>query len=133
MKACKICGVEKPLIDFYKHSGMKDGHLNKCKDCTKSESIANRNSKIEYYRAYDKERDTPERQYNRGNARRADNPLKYRARYLTSNAIRDGRLLRRPCAKCGSVENIEAHHEDYTKPLEVVWLCKQHHQEIHDR
>lgn len=130
-KLCKVCGVEKPHTSFYKHKGMKDGLLNKCKDCAKEQNIKNRNANLEYYRAYDKERDTPERQYSRGNARRSENPLKYRARYLTNNALRDGRLIRKPCNKCGSVENIEAHHEDYNKPLEILWLCKEHHQEIH--
>ena len=37
-KQCIICGIEKPLIDFYKHKKMGDGHLNKCKECCKSQS-----------------------------------------------------------------------------------------------
>lgn len=37
-KPCFICLVAKPLSDFYKHKGMSDGHLGKCKECTKRQS-----------------------------------------------------------------------------------------------
>lgn len=52
------------------------------------------------------------------------------AHSAVSNAIRDGRLKREPCSKCGA-EFGEAHHEDYNKPLEVTWLCKACHSEEH--
>lgn len=35
-----------------------------------------------------------------------------------------------PCAVCGSTDNIEAHHEDYRYPLDVVWLCHEHHVDL---
>lgn len=41
--------------------------------------------------------------------------------------IKRGQVAKGPCAICGTRERIEAHHEDYSKPLEVVWLCRGHH------
>jgi hypothetical protein len=66
-------------------------------------------------------------------ARRKADPVysvKRKARTTASNAIRDGHLLRQPCEICGNAAT-DAHHEDYTKPLEVRWLCRAHHGQEH--
>ena len=47
-----------------------------------------------------------------------------------SNAIRDGRIVQQSCAVCGNAKT-QGHHEDYSKPLDVVWLCVRHHQDRH--
>lgn len=52
---------------------------------------------------------------------------KNQARAKVYRAIRSGELIPQPCAVCAKVENIEAHHWDYSKPLEVQWLCREHH------
>jgi hypothetical protein len=49
----------------------------------------------------------------------------------TRVAIRRGHLERQPCEVCGTTEDIHAHHDDYSKPLEVRWLCRTHHIEHH--
>lgn len=53
-----------------------------------------------------------------------------RVRTITKRAIKKGLLTRRPCEVCSSIA-AEAHHEDYTKPLQVRWLCRDHHMELH--
>ena len=64
----------------------------------------------------------------------AANPDKRAAQVAVGNAVRDGRLVKGHCAlvdtgQCGG--RIEAHHEDYTRPLDVVWLCQRHHRATH--
>lgn len=61
---------------------------------------------------------------------RERNKVKIKARNIARRAAYMGKLKRQPCLECGAVKT-EAHHPDYTKPLDVVWLCKKHHQEIH--
>lgn len=58
------------------------------------------------------------------------NRKKLLARQRLKYAIENGKVERQPCSQCGE-QNAEAHHEDYDKPLEVIWLCRKHHTEIH--
>lgn len=53
---------------------------------------------------------------------------KKRARWNLSCHVRKGRIKRLPCEVCGQ-EKSEAHHSDYSRPLEVQWLCTAHHAE----
>lgn len=53
------------------------------------------------------------------------------ARRVAYNAFRRGELKRLPCETCGTTKNLHAHHDDYSKPLEVRWLCADHHREHH--
>lgn len=62
---------------------------------------------------------------------RAGQSQKYKAVTAVGNAIRLGKLTRQPCEKCGSTTRVEAHHDDYSKPLDVRWLCHIHHGEHH--
>lgn len=137
MKACFRCGAVKPLDEFYRHPFMADGHLGKCKDCTRSDVRQYREANITRYRQYDRERfQRPERRaqvYQWNRERKMRDPQKTRARQATLNAIRAGRLVRLPCEACGTTVRVEAHHPDYSKPLDVRWLCDTHHHEEHRR
>lgn len=134
MKPCMKCGLVLELDQFYKHPQMGDGHLNKCKDCTRADVAANYARRREQYAKYERRRfQHPDRKAKvavyRQNLRRA-NPLKAKAWNAVSNAIRDGRLTRPPaCSVCGKVGKVQAHHHDYSKPLDVIWECFKCHRE----
>lgn len=146
MKQCFKCCRIKHLDDFYRHAKMADGHLNKCKECTKSDTQKNRKSKIDYYQEYDRRRgETQHRKdrvknnawkYNRSpyyNKFRLDHPQKASAHSKIAYAVRSGSVSRPDtCEKCSSYHsNIHAHHDDYSKPLEVIWLCTACHGSEH--
>ena len=61
---------------------------------------------------------------------RARNPQKRIARQKIRQLIFDGKLERGSCVICGAI-NAQAHHEDYSKPFEIHWLCPKHHTEAH--
>jgi hypothetical protein len=75
-------------------------------------------------------------------AQLAENQRRYRnddglrprhiARSDLHHAIESGVISRQPCEVCGLIP-AEAHHDDYTKPLEVRWLCRCHHGALHAR
>lgn len=55
-KPCISCSTVKPLAEYYAHSKMAVGHLNKCKDCCRRDNSKNREEKVEYYQEYDRKR-----------------------------------------------------------------------------
>lgn len=134
-KQCFKCGATKPLDHFYAHPQMKDGRLNKCKGCARQDSRINRSEKIDRVREYDRQRSKlPHRVAKRKEIFEREwevHPDRMKARNAVSNAVRDGRLHKKPCAFCGSADQLEAHHHDYSKPLDVTWLCKPCHRRFH--
>jgi hypothetical protein len=50
-------------------------------------------------------------------------PDRVRAHRVVNYWLRKGRLVKTPCADCGTTNRLHAHHEDYSKPLDVIWLC----------
>jgi ribosomal protein S27AE len=114
---------------------MADGRLNKCKECTKNDVALNYRDKRAYYSKYDQERyKTDSRrkmQTEYQKIRRLRYPQKYLAWRTVSNSLRSGKLIKPDiCSKCGSGKKIQAHHEDYSKPLDIIWLCFKCHREL---
>lgn len=60
---------------------------------------------------------------------RKNHPQRVMARSIVYRELRAKRIKKAPCFFCGSVK-VEAHHNDYAKPLEVVWCCKMHHRNL---
>jgi len=56
---------------------------------------------------------------------------KVKTRALTRAHIRSGKLIKQCCEVCLTEKNVQAHHDDYNKPLDVRWLCIKHHAEHH--
>lgn len=153
MKRCFKCGERKPLDDFYRHSKMADGRLGKCKECTKADVNKNRAENLEYYQEYDRNRfqydlerrslqldqmkdwaaKNPEKLAELKKDWTTRNPEKIHCHYALNNAIRDGKVTKSAsCQACGkSGVKTHGHHHDYTKPLDVQWLCAQCHAHIH--
>jgi len=133
-KECFKCKAVKPLTEFYKHSKMADGYLNKCKCCAKNDVSSNRSKNLSKYRAYDRERGKL-RERIKANTEsnrvwRAEDKRRQFAHGAVSRAIRSGSLVRNPCERCGDPKSV-AHHEDYDKPLDVMWLCQPCHKQRH--
>lgn len=54
---------------------------------------------------------------------------KWIARSELRKAVRNGNVIKQPCW-CGNPKS-QGHHPDYSKPLEVIWLCSKHHSQKH--
>ena len=61
---------------------------------------------------------------------RHNNPEATRAHWILAWEVKQGRITPQPCEVCGKL-NTGGHHDDYSKPLEVRWLCPYHHRKLH--
>jgi len=143
------CNWVKPIKDFYRHPGMSDGRVNKCKECNKKDVSENYSKRRSYYKEYERTRlNLPHRvqarkKYaqsetgkicgNKAKQRWAErNPIKRKASNKVNNAVRDGLLVKpKQCQECGATGRINGHHDDYAKPLSVRWLCSACHSGWH--
>ena len=143
MKRCFKCNQLKTLSDFYAHSQMRDGTLNKCITCAKRDAVERRRLMLQDPEWVEKERERGRLKMARMRklglippptnvVRKAwalRNPEKVRAHRLSTYAQRKG-LISKPkaCQLCrNESKRLEKHHGDYTKPLDVTWLCAECH------
>lgn len=114
-KPCSHCRQLKSLEAFDHSRKSRDNRHHRCKTCE---------------RRRDKER------LRSGSLARSiagwykRHPEALEAHRIVRQAIRRGELRREPCCMCGCAKS-HAHHDDYGRPLDVVWLCVVHHAEHH--
>ena len=127
MKICGRCGKSKDRSEFNKDKYTKTGLRSQCKECMTEERKLMKDhykkwretpEKKEWYREYRKSR------YNKDRGRIS-------ARNKSNHAVSSGAIDKLPCEHCGKEDNIEAHHHDYAKPLDVIWLCRPCHVKEH--
>lgn len=139
MKSCCQCREAKPRCEFHANARAKDGLRAACKACLRLSFAGYRERNREEIRARDRrlrQADPARRaRLNRSSAEwKLRNPEKFRAQQMLNRAVRLGQIKRGGCERaaqgdCGGP--IHAHHEDYARPLEVVWLCSSHHGQRH--
>lgn len=112
--------------------------LERNRDYNKKRKEENREAHLRYYESHKKELKEKWKVWRKKNQAyvretRRKNPLtveKARVYGMVYRAIEKGQIQKSPCQVCGK-EEVEAHHSDYNKPLDVMWLCKSCHVEWH--
>ena len=131
-RICSVCKEEKNLEDFYRNKIEKLGREYRCKLCSAKKCKRYFEKKINQDPDY----------YKKEALRNRENSLKWRkkthfsnkkkiyARSYIGRMIEEGKLIRPEyCSECKCNGIIQAHHEDYDKPSEIVWLCTKCHKQ----
>jgi len=136
-RVCTKCGRRKPLTDFPPHKHCRGGRNTQCRECINAyHREYNRRhperARAKYRRFYHRHKDRIAKREQQLD-RRAKNDI----RQLVRLAVKTG-VLTKPdrCEHCGTTpppHRLHAHHPDYAKPLDVVWLCSYCHGKEHAR
>lgn len=134
MKHCSKCHIYKDKEDFTHSVHSKDGLNSWCKLCTRANTRngynLNRKLRKQQTAAYQKTPKGKEVSKNSVNKWIALNPKKYLAHLAVHAALRRGVITIQLCRDCGE-KKVQAHHPDYDRPYDVIWLCPQHHKDEH--
>lgn len=136
-KICFKCNVKKPLDFFYAHPAMKDGHLNKCKECNKKDVSKNyeTNKLVEGY--IEKERKRGRKKYHRlyvGKVKNNDNEKLYKKNVEYHAKYPEKRIARLRVANIiKPFDGAESHHWSYNEEhyKDVIFLSKKEHSKAH--
>jgi hypothetical protein len=118
-KWCWMCRRRLPVEEFSFSRSNYDGLSSHCRECGKA-------YKLQHYEQYYGEYYERTRQYRR------EKPERYRCYWIVQEAIKNGDLVRPGmCSKCGKRDDIVAHHDDYNRPFDIVWLCVSCDRQLH--
>jgi len=123
MKKCSRCHQIKDEEYFQKDASKKDGLCSACKECEHLRYLARLDYNKNYYQ---KHRSYYRKKYLFWQTTHKD---QFNAGWLLRHYKKLGKIIQKPCLVCGKLPS-EAHHSDYSKPLQVIWLCKGHHGEL---
>lgn len=123
-KVCFKCGKRKPLSEFYKHPQMGDGHLNKCKECTKKDVHEDYLRKSSNPKWVEKERERGREKFKR---------LGYKDKFKKMSSINrfEGDTARRARCRGYNTQGKELHHWNYNEPFSVFLLPRNVHRLLH--
>ena len=96
-------------------------------NCNNTENLLSNGWCKSCHAAYYRER----RKYIEDSEHSLEQKLRHNVRALTRAYIKAGKLIKQPCEVCNTENDVQAHHDDYGKPLDVRWLCRTHHREHH--
>ena len=135
-KSCSKCKQAKTTDCFYKDRSRWHGLSARCKDCERLHCRKKREQNLKTFLIKDKKYYDIHKKEIKQKRKDAyfENRFKHRARSAVESALYRG-VLKRPdtCSLCSKDRNIQAHHEDYGKPLQVLWLCATCHQRKHSK
>ena len=135
-RICTRCGVEQPLSDFEKRSNRPSGRGSRCRECmrkrTKVYYSEHVNERRAHARRYGRLVPKDRKRYRTLTSREVMEryPEKERARRTLRNAVQKGHIAKPgSCTVCGCVprRHLHGHHDDYSRPLDVSWLCHDCH------
>ena len=119
MRKCSKCKKVKKLTEFYVNKTKPLGREYWCADCSR-----------EYDRSRDGTNDRVKQRSDSALRSKKKYPWKVIARRETNKLINSKKIIKKPCEVCGDIRS-ETHHSDYKDYINVNFLCRKHHTELH--
>ena len=117
-KTCTKCNRDLPLSEYHKDNRKGRGYYSSCHSCKAGYKTANKDNLLVA-------------QKDRNKRKRAELTPKRKVWNKVYYAVKVGKIIKPDtCQICGTTDNIQAHHEDYNKPFDIIWVCQHCHVEL---